>query len=80
MFQVFAAMTSAREEELGRIIRRYVSDPASTQQLRRLPAFAVPKDAHDVFTRLLERLDEVASAEQRVSSLRLNEINQQDPC
>jgi hypothetical protein len=69
-------MIHTATEELAQIIRRYANDPAATQQLRRLPAFAVPKDAHNVFAHLLERLDEVASAEQRVSSLRLNGVDQ----
>lgn len=55
-------MDSEPNQDMGRHIVRYASDPATAGQLRKLPAFAVSDDTASVFGHLLEMLHRTTSS------------------
>jgi hypothetical protein len=46
------------QQNLTWLIKRYASDPATADQVKRLPLFAIPTDTEHKFKRLLDKFDE----------------------
>lgn len=51
-------MTHEPKQNLAWLIERYASNPATADQLRRLPFFTVPADTEQKFKQLLDMLDQ----------------------
>lgn len=57
-------MDTQADKELDRLIVSYARDPTAMKQLKRLPAFVVPKDTDEMFRDLLDRLDRAGASRQ----------------
>jgi hypothetical protein len=49
-------------EALAKLIAHYATDAMASRQVRRLPAFAVPREGNDLLLSLLKKLDQKQAA------------------